>query len=262
VGDRNQEFYGGSLRFFSGKEPQLFPTEASIIERFDGSWSSIRMLDIGIGAGRTTTYFAPLAGEYVGVDYGAAFIEHCREVFGESDTVRFAVADARELDGAGLGTFDFILFSFNGIDYSDHLSRLRVLRNIRGALNRQGWFLFSSHSLFGVSKWWSSPRASWRHPVHSLVAFGRALVKAPFMLWLNRRVDLEAGRAQGHVILNDGAHRLSLTTYYIDPAEQLVQLADAGFFLVAAFNPAGDVIDPLETGERGWISYLVRPIGA
>lgn len=221
------------------------------------------MLDVGIGAGRTTAHFAPLAGQYVGVDYSAAFIEHCRKEFGESETVRFLVIDARDLDGQGLGRFDFILFSFNGIDYSDHHpSRLRVLRNIRESLNREGWFLFSSHSLFGVSKWWSSPRFSWRRPVHSLVAFTRALVKAPLLLWINRHVDLAAGRARGHVIVNDGVHRLSLTTYYVDPAEQLVQLADAGFALVAAFNPEGEIINPLDTGERGWVSYLVRPIAA
>ena len=262
MGDRNRNFYAKSLPSFAGKEPRLYPSEAAVIERFDGSWSSIRMLDIGIGAGRTTAHFAPLAGEYVGVDYGAAFIEHCREVFGESESARFSVADARELDDLGLGKFDFILFSFNGIDYSDHPSRLRVLHNIRGALNSDGWFLFSSHSLFGVSKWWSSPRISWRRPVHSFLAFVKALVKAPFLLWINRHVDLAAGRAQGHVILNDGAYRLSLTTYYVDPAEQIAQLTDAGFSLVAAFDPAGEVINPLETGERGWVSYLVRPTAA
>ncbi len=116
MGDQNQDFYAGSMRFYSGKEQRLYPAEASVIERFDGSWPSIRMLDIGIGAGRTTAHFAPLAGEYVGVDYGAAFVEHCREVFGESESVRFSVADAREFDTLGLGRFDFILFSFNGID--------------------------------------------------------------------------------------------------------------------------------------------------
>ncbi len=262
MGDQNQDFYAGSLSFYAGKKQRLYPAEASVIERFEGSWQSIRMLDIGIGAGRTTAHFAPLAGEYVGVDYGAAFVEHCREVFGESESVRFSVADAREFDTLGLGRFDFILFSFNGIDYSDHPSRLRVLRNIRGALNHEGWFLFSSHSLLGVSKWWSSPRISWQRPAHSLVAFAKALVKAPLLLWVNRHVDLAAGRTRGHVILNDGAHRLSLTTYYVDPAEQLAQLADAGFALVAAFSPDGEVIDPLETDERGWVSYLVRPIAA
>lgn len=35
--DRNHDFYAKSLRFFAGKEPRLYPAEASAIERFDGA---------------------------------------------------------------------------------------------------------------------------------------------------------------------------------------------------------------------------------
>jgi hypothetical protein len=86
------------------------------------------------------------------------------------------------------------------------------------------------------------------------------LLNIPRLLWTNRHVALAAARARGYAIVNDGAYDYGLRTYYVDPAEQVAQLTDAGFTVVTAFGPAGDEIDPLETRERGWISYLVRPI--
>ena len=44
-------------------------------------------------------------------------------------------------------SFDFILFSFNGIDYMNHDERIRTLREIRRILKTGGYFCFSTHNL-------------------------------------------------------------------------------------------------------------------
>jgi len=40
-----------------------------------------RVLDIGIGAGRTTKFFYPLAKEYIGIDYSEGMINKAKEYF-------------------------------------------------------------------------------------------------------------------------------------------------------------------------------------
>ena len=74
----------------------------------------MKMLDIGVGGGRTTLHFAPLVKEYVGIDYSQNMIKACQERFAQ---VSFQTADARSMGIFKDSTFDFILFSYNGIDY-------------------------------------------------------------------------------------------------------------------------------------------------
>ncbi len=64
------------------------------------------MLDIGVGGGRTTRHFAPLARTYLGVDYSAAMIARCKREF---PSFRFAVADARRLAFAADESYDLVL---------------------------------------------------------------------------------------------------------------------------------------------------------
>jgi ubiquinone/menaquinone biosynthesis C-methylase UbiE len=64
----------------------------------------MNMLDIGVGGGRTTKYFFPLAKEYVGIDYSPEMIQACKKKFPE---LRFEVADVRNLSLFGDGHFDF-----------------------------------------------------------------------------------------------------------------------------------------------------------
>lgn len=259
--DRNQRFYSSSLRFFAGRDEGVFPVEQRIIDSLELEWSDARMLDVGVGAGRTTSLFAPLVREYVGIDYSAELVEHCRSRFGESEDRRFEVVDARRLDESDLGAFDFVLFSFNGIDYVDHDARQQILLSIHSTLEGGGWFLFSSHSIHGVSKWWPSPAISRRQPMTSLLKLVKAMVKVPLLVFRNRGVDLRTARDRGWTIIEDGAYRLGVETYYVDPVEQVRQLEAAGFGGVTAYSIDGARIDPLTTNEQGWISYLVRKAG-
>ena len=95
----------------------LQASEESILAILRGDIGGFRMLDIGIGAGRTTEVFAPLVSKYVGVDYSSAMVDACRDRFRDSnETWSFQLADARSLVQFDDRSFDFVLFSFNGID--------------------------------------------------------------------------------------------------------------------------------------------------
>jgi ubiquinone/menaquinone biosynthesis C-methylase UbiE len=98
-----------------------------IFEKYWGAYARKRVLDLGVGGGRTTHSLAPHASLYIGIDYSRAMIEICQDRFPHH---QFEPGDARDLSRFPAGWFDFVLFSYNGIDFVDHADRLQVLKEI------------------------------------------------------------------------------------------------------------------------------------
>jgi ubiquinone/menaquinone biosynthesis C-methylase UbiE len=61
-------------------------------------------------------------------------------------------------------TFDFVMFSFNGLDYLSHSDRLLALGEIRRVLKPAGLLLFSSHN--AERKPFPSPWSPFRDWIH------------------------------------------------------------------------------------------------
>ncbi len=74
----------------------LHKPELAVLNKYEDKIRRGKMLDIGIGAGRTTHYFSDVAGEYVGIDYSEGMIETCRKIFPGK---RFEVCDVCGLGG-------------------------------------------------------------------------------------------------------------------------------------------------------------------
>jgi len=121
----------------------LLPPEAELLARYRTRIAGTRILDLGVGAGRTTHHFGPLASTYVGIDLSKPMVEACRKAFASLPGVAFHVADARDLRGFADESFDVVLFSFNGLDPG-------LLRRCVGSAGREACFL--------------SPRTTWRSP--------------------------------------------------------------------------------------------------
>jgi len=72
IKDKNQQTYRDpSIVGYYAQLTALQPAEKTILTLLQERLSTMKMLDLGVGAGRTTKYFAPLVGEYIGVDYSA-----------------------------------------------------------------------------------------------------------------------------------------------------------------------------------------------
>ena len=75
---------------------ELQSPEKAILDTLKDQLPQMKMLDIGVGGGRTTVHFAEAAEEYWAIDYSEEMIAACRKRFREaSSKVRFAVCDAR-----------------------------------------------------------------------------------------------------------------------------------------------------------------------
>src|SRR3954454_15226080 len=73
---------------------EITQAEMAIFEQFRVSYEGKRVLDIGVGGGRTTPWLAPSSEAYTGIDYSCSMVKHCRQRFPQ---YCFEHADARDL---------------------------------------------------------------------------------------------------------------------------------------------------------------------
>jgi SAM-dependent methyltransferase len=120
----------------------LMPAEEVLFGRYLRTGMDI--LDVGVGAGRTTGALRAVAGRYVGVDYAEAMVEACRRRFPDLEFVR---ADAADLSAFPDASFDAVIFSFNGVDYLPGDDRRQLfLREAHRVLRAAGVLILSRHN--------------------------------------------------------------------------------------------------------------------
>src|SRR6267142_1420938 len=88
----------------------LTPCERYLFEKHIPKGANV--LDLGVGAGRTTAILSDRAGSYVGLDFAPEMIRACRERFPGLD---LRVQDAADLSAFPDASFDAAVFSFNGL---------------------------------------------------------------------------------------------------------------------------------------------------
>jgi ubiquinone/menaquinone biosynthesis C-methylase UbiE len=145
--------------------------------------------------------------------------------------------------------FDFVFFSFNGIDLVSHDDRLRILAEVLRVLKPAGIFAFSSHNLgqrgIGAFKW----VVHW-NPFLVLYCNTRNLVNHS----RNRRFEVHT---DAYSIINDSARGYSTLTYYIRVKDQIDQLRAAGFKgRVQCYDRAGKQADV--DCKDPWVYYCVQ----
>ena len=250
--DENLEIYDEVITDFVNL--YLFPAEVIVLDRFRERWSQFDVLDIGVGVGRTAWVFSQNTKSYEAIDYAPKRIEQCKRLFSEASDRRFAVGDARELSGYEDESFDFILFSYNGLDYIDPDGREAAMAEIKRVLKPGGWFFFSSHSLdiFPFNPPVAERLRGMLSPLGHLLRIRKRLK----LKWRNRRVDVKEAKERGWACLVDYAD--SMTTYYIDPARQLEQLEALGYRIDSTWDTKGRPLGKGKASEEWMIHYLVQ----
>jgi SAM-dependent methyltransferase len=145
----------------------LFDDERKAIAKY---FKGGRVLDLGCASGRTSIELSKMGYDVDAVDYAETMIERAKAIHADSP-VRFQVMDVRALAFAN-GTFDYILFSSNGLDSLYPVSeRLKALQEIQRVLKPGGILLFTSHNAVWLpSKWNKAKRIlhsfskGWIHP--------------------------------------------------------------------------------------------------
>jgi ubiquinone/menaquinone biosynthesis C-methylase UbiE len=232
----------------------LRPAEIMMFMKYRDEIAGRRVMDMGCGAGRVTSYLSRWTPHVVGIDFARAMIDYCTRTF---PNVRFVHCDARDLKAFEDGSFDVALFTFNGIDTLSHESRLQALAGVHRILAENGLFIFSSHnrrSRYARPE----PRVQFtRNPVTlamRTVEFGRSVANRI------KTKRLERDEAE-YALINDNAHQFSMLHYYIDRDTQAKQLACVGCELLEAYGEDGAVHQPGDDDSAtSEMYYLARRI--
>lgn len=207
----------------------LTPAEAALVQRWVPR--SSRILDLGVGTGRTYSDLAGRAADYVGVDYSEAMVEAARRRFPGG---RFEVGDAADLSRFDDRSFDVVVFSYNGLDYVHPFERRqRALAEIHRVLSPGGVLVMSTHNPRAIVRHVgpAAPGVSGRLRAATVAAVGTARASWSMVparaFWSG--AGYETDRVQG------------LLTYYATADRLLDELRDRGFRpldVAAADHPA------------------------
>ncbi len=236
---------------YAEREGLLPPEDAWLSQRAE-RLRGARILDLGVGCGRTSPHLLRLSPDYVGIDYSPRMVACARRRFPDVD---FRVGDARRLELPD-GRFDLVVFSFNGIDMVARAERSQVLAEVRRVLAPRGIFFFSSHNLDRPPVAATDPRQINVTPNPIKMAWRSARWLAGVVHHLSRR-RFEV-RGEGWAVLNDKANNYRLLTCYISMAAQIEELASAGFELLEALDDHGAPVELGATTKSKLIYYEAR----
>lgn len=233
----------------------LQPAEKTVLDLLQNQLSSMKMLDIGVGGGRTAKHFSKVTAEYTGIDYSADMIAACKRRFSSSPQVVFEVCDARDMSRFEDSSFDFILFSFNGIDYVSHSDRLKILQEVARVGKPGAYFLFSSHNLQGIER---------EFDVRTQLSFNPISTYVNLVMWVllrifNASIKLSQLRVSSYAVIRDESHNFRLKTYYIRPQEQVNQLTpDFADIKIYSWKSGREITQEsdLQANSEQWLYYL------
>ena len=227
----------------------LFKTEEVLFEKLSAMIKKSKMLDIGIGGGRTTKYLLPISRDYTGVDYVPQFAEETAKKYPNANIM---CSDATNLKEFEAETFDFVLFSYNGIDALSNEQRGLVFKEIFRVLKKSGIFMFSSHN----REYHYFNKLPWRRKIEYDMQFLKFFLYCLYHLPKHYKMKKHEIFTDEYAIVNDGDHRYSLLAYYISIDKQAKQLTEFGFSEIEAFDMKGNLVKSDTTSP--WIYYLAR----
>jgi ubiquinone/menaquinone biosynthesis C-methylase UbiE len=249
VYDLNKEYYdtpGVAEAYAKGTD--LTKAEQFILSYLYEEIKDKAILDIGVGAGRTTPHLTSVSKNYTGIDYSETMLTLCKAKHRETHLL---LCDVRKMDIFGKESFDVAYCVLDGLDDVDHEDRMRVLREIHRVLRNTGLFIFSAHNLEAKRR---SP-----YDVRGLVRHHRFRFKRYGLGIMNHLKNKRHERhEEQYSIVNDQTNDFRLLTYYIKKEHQISQLEDVGFSCVEMVSLDGSFIDLNEPCEDHWIYYIAR----
>lgn len=208
-----------------------------------------KILDIGVGGGRTTKFLLEISRDYTGIDYSPGFVELVKEKYKNADV---RCCDARDLKIFRDNSFDFILFSLNGIDYITHEDRIKALKEIYRVLKPDGFFMFSTHN----RDYRYFNKLPWQEKARFKPGYLKSCLYSLYYLPKHLNMKKHHRCMPQYAIINDNAHGYSMLTYYINISEQVKQLEDVGFGSIEAYDMEGNIVN--RDNSSVWIYYLAN----
>jgi SAM-dependent methyltransferase len=221
------------------------------------------ILDLGVGAGRTTSLLSLLSGDYTGVEYSDLLVRRAQQAHLGVDIRR---GDARDLSEYPRSHYPLVMFSYNGIDSVSHDDRAQVLSEVSQVLRPGGYFVYSTLNKLGP--WFNTP--PWlagrdglpetptlriRRILHHLVGARSAYLRW-WTSWRRLRRASEDHGAWGLGPL--GGPGAGLVVHWSTPSDTTRELSEVGFRVVAMFAPDGLALADVSLNTVGMFHVVAQ----
>lgn len=223
----------------------LHPSEKTILRKVAEMPIERRksMLDLGVGTGRTTPFFAPLFENYMGVDIADAMVESCKNQFKGNDKMKFITADASELiQSYSPEIFDFIFFPAQGMGFFDNIQAIETfLGDVFRVLKKDGLFAFSLPNARGIEKLYRFQFP--KNPFNFLPEYKR---------WTDLKIrngSLDQYKGKDHFKINND-------TIFATADLMVLLLSKSGFRIITLYNNKGKFISNSPKCEDHHIHYV------
>jgi SAM-dependent methyltransferase len=247
-------FFEPKLAHWYAAEP-LSAAEAVTLIRQRQAFAGKRVLDIGVGSGRTTRYILPLASSYMGVDLSPAMLARCRLDWPRAEIVEL---DIRDLANLSPRRFDFIVASNAIFDVLTHETRLEALADCAALLAPQGLLYFSGHNRNYVKAGLPPAPDFSGSPMRWPINLARFLPDS----FNHIRMKKYEHHETDYALLNDVAHGWQGVFYYTDRATQTRQIESVDLALVEVLGDDGRVLKEGEGDEAdGLLHYICQKSG-
>lgn len=236
------------VQIYSNKQkPQK--SEAIIISKYKNNIKNRPILDIGCGAGRTTSFLKKETSQYYGFDYSFQMV---KAAMADNKDVPLFQGDARTIPFKP-DFFDFAIFSFMGLDDIPPNGRINTLMEIGRILRKEGIFVFSSNNR-NYHQAGSQPKLYFTiHPramLRQLIQF----IRSYYIYLIKRKQQVYT---ETYALLNEFSHGNAFLSYFIGKAEQKKQLAENGFELLEIYDSEGVKLELDSPDHHSYCIYYV-----
>ena len=228
----------------------LCAAETMILLRWRDAFAGKRVLDLGVGSGRTTRFLLPFAADYTGVDFSPNMLARCQRDF---PTAKLRQLDIRELGQLAGERYDFVMASWAVLDALSPEDRAASLARIATLVAPGGVFVLSAHnreaSLAG-----RAPRLVWSPRPDRLA---RELWHFAIARWNYARLRGLRRETAEYALFNDMAHHWRGVFYYISREAQIAQLDAVGFDTREVIGEDGRAVGPRDPAARDGCLHFV-----
>ncbi|XAS77952.1 class I SAM-dependent methyltransferase [Dermatophilaceae bacterium Sec6.4] len=141
VEDENSPVWARVVQDYAELSSWTDPGEMIVISDLADTVRGHRILDVGVGAGRSAWFLRLLSQDYLGIDYTPEMVQVARRM---RPAVHFEVMDARHLVDIADGTCALVIFTHAGLDSLDHQGRAEALSEFRRVLAPDGVLVYST----------------------------------------------------------------------------------------------------------------------
>lgn len=232
LAERNIEVFRAPRVVAWHAHQELDAAERRLLLDWERDYAGARVLDLGVGAGRTTAVLAPCAREYLGIDASEPMLEKARAYFPGVDLRRM---DMRDLAALPAGSRDYVLAAGGVLDMFETGERRAALAALHAALRRGGLLVFSFHNL----GWRLAGKPPQRPTGFNPLQLARDLRQYRIGKRNYRaRAGLER-RGEERAMLRDMAHQWRCVFHYATLAAQIGELDALGFETTAIIGADG-----------------------